>query len=45
MFDTPILDAMGQPIKQPEKKDDGKKPAQTREEMPFQAIAPCMGAE
>ncbi|HUR55951.1 MAG TPA: FHA domain-containing protein [Gemmataceae bacterium] len=33
VMDAPALDAMGQPIKQPEKKDDGKKPAQTREEM------------
>ena len=34
VMDAPALDAMGQPIKPPEeKKDDGKKPAQTREEM------------
>lgn len=34
IMDAPMLDAMGQPIKRPEeKKDDGKKPAQTREEM------------
>lgn len=34
IMDAPVLDAMGQPIKPTEKKDDdGKKPAQTREEM------------
>lgn len=33
VMDAPALDAMGQPIKTPEKKEDDKKPAQTREEM------------